>query len=370
MGMTVNSVEERILAAARYKPNMDEKVIQAGMFNQRSTGSERQELLQSILREEEDDEDEENEVPDDDVVNQMISRNEEEFELFQRMDIERRRSEAELGDQRKPRLIEESELPEFLLQSQEDLEMMDIDEAEEKARLEEERGRGNRIRKEVTYQEQLSERDWLKAIGAGGEESDDDDDDTPKKKKSVRRKHEGEEHGEEPRRKKRPGDARMIKKMKKLIEVVMQYQDSDGRTLSEPFYKLPSRKELPDYYEIIRKPVDIAKIQQRIEEDRYEDMDALERDFMTLCKNTQHYNEDGSLIFEDSIVLQSVFTNARERLEQEPDDPDEDESNPVEMDDDDSRMSTGSSKKKKESSKSSKKKKKQPVYDSDDDDDD
>ncbi len=35
---TVNSVEEKILAAARYKLNMDEKVIQAGMFNQQSTG--------------------------------------------------------------------------------------------------------------------------------------------------------------------------------------------------------------------------------------------------------------------------------------------------------------------------------------------
>ena len=33
-----------------------------------------------------------------------------------------------------------------------------------------------------------------------------------------------------------------------------------------------------------------------------------------LCSNTQKYNEDGSLIYEDSIVLQSVFTNARERL--------------------------------------------------------
>merc|ERR1712036_92515 len=75
--MTVNSVEERILAAARYKLNMDEKVIQAGKFDQRSTGSERQELLKSILRDEEDDEDEENEVPDEDVVNQMISRSEE-----------------------------------------------------------------------------------------------------------------------------------------------------------------------------------------------------------------------------------------------------------------------------------------------------
>jgi len=298
-------------AAARYKLNMDEKAIQAGKFDQRSTGSERQELLKSILREEEGDEDEENEVPDEDVVNQMISRSEEEFELFQKMDMERKREEESLGDLAKPRLIDVSELPEFLLQTEEDLDMIEMDEAAEKARLEEEMGRGNRVRKEVTYQEQLSERDWLKAIGADADEGDDDDDDTPKKKKGMRRKHEGEEYSEEPRRKRKTADVAMMKKMKKLLEVVMQYQDSDGRILSEPFYKLPSRKELPDYYEIIRKPVDIAKIQQRIEEDRYEDMDALERDFMTLCKNTQHYNEDGSLIFEDSIVLQSVFTNAR-----------------------------------------------------------
>jgi SWI/SNF-related matrix-associated actin-dependent regulator of chromatin subfamily A protein 2/4 len=44
----------------------------------------------------------------------------------------------------------------------------------------------------------------------------------------------------------------------------------------------------------------------------YDDLDALEKDFMLLCSNTQKYNEDGSLIHEDSIVLQSVFTNARE----------------------------------------------------------
>merc|ERR1712072_1643381 len=181
--MTVNSVEERILAAARYKLNMDEKVIQAGMFNQRSTGSERHELLQSILRDEkDDDEDEENEVPDDDIVNQMISRSEEEFELFQRMDIERRRLEAEAGPDRKPRLLEVSELPDFLLQ--EDIE--DDEDLEEvtRAQQEEEMGRGNRSRKEVTYHEQLSEKDWLKAIGAEEEESDDAptgfQEDTPK----------------------------------------------------------------------------------------------------------------------------------------------------------------------------------------------
>lgn len=36
---------------------------------------------------------------------------------------------------------------------------------------------------------------------------------------------------------------------------------------------------------------------------------------MQLCKNAQIYNEEASLIHEDSIVLQSVFTNTRQRLE-------------------------------------------------------
>merc|ERR1712241_186612 len=174
--------------------------------------------------------------------------------------------------------------------------------------------------------------------------------------------------GEEPMKKRKKGNKKLCKKMKKLIEVVMQYEDSDGRVLSEPFYKLPSRKELPDYYEIIRRPVDIAKIQQRIDDDKYDEMDSLERDFMTLCKNTQQYNEDGSLIFEDSIVLRSVFTNARERIEQEPDEPDEDSNQGMDVDED-SRASSGSMSSRKKKEGKSKKRKKQIVYDSDEDDD-
>ena len=45
----MNSVKEKILAAAKYKLNVDEKVIQAGMFDQKSTGSERKAFLVAIL---------------------------------------------------------------------------------------------------------------------------------------------------------------------------------------------------------------------------------------------------------------------------------------------------------------------------------
>jgi SWI/SNF-related matrix-associated actin-dependent regulator of chromatin subfamily A protein 2/4 len=40
----------------------------------------------------------------------MVARSEEEFDIFQRMDIDRRRMEAS-EDHRKPRLIEENEVP-------------------------------------------------------------------------------------------------------------------------------------------------------------------------------------------------------------------------------------------------------------------
>jgi len=99
------------------------------------------------------------------------------------MDIERRRFEASLGSERKPRLIEESELPPFLIPVSEIFfnaclswesntwfwifkqyfqEEFEIEEEEVK---EVELGRGNRMRKETNYDDRLSERDWLKAIG-------------------------------------------------------------------------------------------------------------------------------------------------------------------------------------------------------------
>lgn len=153
--MTVNSVEERILAAAKYKLTMDEKVIQAGMFDQKSTGSERHQFLQSILHNDEEDE-EENEVPDDETVNQMVARNEDEFQLFQKMDMERKVEEEKLGVHSKSRLIQEKELPDWLIKEDDEVETWSYDDPE--ALL----GRGTRQRKEVDYADSLTEKEWLK----------------------------------------------------------------------------------------------------------------------------------------------------------------------------------------------------------------
>lgn len=95
---------------------------------------------------------------------------------------------------------------------------------------------------------------------------------------------------------------------------VIRYADDTGRVLSDPFMKLPSKQKLPDYYEIIKKPVDIKKILQRIEDGKYCDFAELEKDFRQLCQNAQIYNEDTSLIYADSIQLRSVFFDAKQTL--------------------------------------------------------
>uniref|UniRef100_A0A1I8PUN8 ATP-dependent helicase brm n=1 Tax=Stomoxys calcitrans TaxID=35570 RepID=A0A1I8PUN8_STOCA len=311
--MTVNSVEERILAAARYKLNMDEKVIQAGMFDQKSTGSERQQFLQTILHADDADEEEENEVPDDEMINMMIGRSEEEIELFKKMDVERKLEDERLHPGRE-RLIDESELPDWLTK--------DDDEVERWHTYDEDTilGRGSRQRKEVDYTDSLTEKELLRAIDDGVEFDEEDEEEEAKRKRRKRknRKDDSDDDslpGQSIKRRRRQNiDKKLKKQMAKIMSAVIKYTHDDGRILSEPFMKLPSRQRLPDYYDIIKRPVDIKKILQRIEDCKYADLDDLQKDFVQLCQNAQIYNEENSLIYLDSIEMEKVFVNARQRI--------------------------------------------------------
>uniref|UniRef100_A0A8C0IEV9 SWI/SNF related, matrix associated, actin dependent regulator of chromatin, subfamily a, member 2 n=1 Tax=Bubo bubo TaxID=30461 RepID=A0A8C0IEV9_BUBBB len=345
---TVNSVEEKILAAAKYKLNVDQKVIQAGMFDQKSSSHERRAFLQAILEHEEENE-EEDEVPDDETLNQMIARREEEFDLFMRMDMDRRREDAR-NPKRKPRLMEEDELPSWIIKDDAEVERLTCEEEEEKIF-----GRGSRQRRDVDYSDALTEKQWLRAIEDGNLEEMEEE--VRLKKRKRRRnvdKDSGKEDGEKakkrrgrpPAEKLSPNPPKLTKQMNAIIDTVINYKDrclcslkvgsnslhygfiflnSSGRQLSEVFIQLPSRKELPEYYELIRKPVDFKKIKERIRNHKYRSLGDLEKDVMLLCHNAQTFNLEGSQIYEDSIVLQSVFKSARQKIAKEEES--EDESN-------------------------------------------
>ncbi|XP_033829153.1 probable global transcription activator SNF2L2 isoform X1 [Periophthalmus magnuspinnatus] len=327
---SVNSVEEKILAAAKYKLNVDQKVIQAGMFDQKSSSHERRVFLQAILEHEEQNE-EEDEVPDDETLNQMIARNEDEFELFMRMDMDRRREDSR-NPKRKPRLMEEDELPSWIIKDDAEVERLTYEEEEEKMF-----GRGSRCRRDVDYSDTLTEKQWLRAIEDGNLEEMEEEIRLKKRKRKRRQDKDSsredggtkakKRRGRPPAEKFSPNPPKLTKQMNTIIDTVINYRDGSGRQLSEVFVQLPSRKELPEYYELIRKPVDFKKIKERVRNHKYRSVGDLEKDVMLLCHNAQTFNLEGSQIYEDSIVLQSVFKSARQKIakEEESDDDSEDD---------------------------------------------
>ena len=167
--ITSKSIEESILARAQYKLDIDGKVIQAGKFDNKTSDREREELLRALLgnEEEEDEESKEEKVDgdlDDEELNEIISRDEGELALFNKMDKERKaqellewRNSGHKGDP-PPRLMQDNELPDIYLEDPL------ANEIPEKPI---ELGRGNRQKKQVVYDDGLNENQFLEAIEEG-----------------------------------------------------------------------------------------------------------------------------------------------------------------------------------------------------------
>lgn len=73
------------------------------------------------------------------------------------------------------------------------------------------------------------------------------------------------------------------------------------------FMEKPSKKLYPDYYDIIQHPIDMNTIEQNIKNDRYGTLDDVVGDFRLMFNNCRKYNEEGSLIFKDSNMLERAL---------------------------------------------------------------
>ncbi|XP_037121133.1 probable global transcription activator SNF2L2 isoform X3 [Syngnathus acus] len=120
--------------------------------------------------------------------------------------------------------------------------------------------------------------------------------------------------GRPPAEKLPPNPPELTRQLSTLVDMVVNYKDGLGRQISKGFVQLPSRKEAPEYYELIRKPVDFRRIRERVRNHKYRSVGDLEKDIFLLCNNAQTYNLEGSQIYEDSIVIKSVFESARVRI--------------------------------------------------------
>lgn len=56
-------------------------------------------------------------------------------------------------------------------------------------------------------------------------------------------------------------------------------------------------QEYPEYYQVIKRPIDMQRIQQRILSKQYEQLDDMVNDFLLMFDNACKFNEPDSLIY-------------------------------------------------------------------------
>ncbi|KAJ2493239.1 ATP-dependent DNA helicase Snf21 [Coemansia sp. RSA 2050] len=80
------------------------------------------------------------------------------------------------------------------------------------------------------------------------------------------------------------------------------------------FLDLPSRRDYPDYYVIIRHPIAMKTIRRNVKAGKYASISDFHRDWKLMFDNARTYNEEGSMVYEDACELQRALEETMSRL--------------------------------------------------------
>ncbi|KAJ1890689.1 ATP-dependent DNA helicase Snf21, partial [Kickxella alabastrina] len=80
-----------------------------------------------------------------------------------------------------------------------------------------------------------------------------------------------------------------------------------GRRRCDLFLELPSRRDYPDYYVIIRQPIAMKNIRRNVKAHKYAQVADFHRDWKLMFDNARTYNEEGSMVYDDACQMQRAL---------------------------------------------------------------
>lgn len=78
--------------------------------------------------------------------------------------------------------------------------------------------------------------------------------------------------------------------------------------------KLPSKLDYPDYYEVIKRPLDLEKIGTKLKNNAYESLEDLLSDLVLVFDNACKFNEPDSQLYKDALALQQIALQTKLEL--------------------------------------------------------
>ncbi|KAJ5624695.1 hypothetical protein N7510_001004 [Penicillium lagena] len=113
------------------------------------------------------------------------------------------------------------------------------------------------------------------------------------------------------------GDALTDEKWKGMTEVltaIYDYREPDGYDPSRLFQRSVNKRIVPDYYDIIKEPMALSILKQKINKREYKQFGDFVRDCALIPHNAQTYNRPKSQAYEDSIIIKDVFVAEFKKL--------------------------------------------------------
>lgn len=90
--------------------------------------------------------------------------------------------------------------------------------------------------------------------------------------------------------------------------------EEGGEELAAGFQRIPNRRLLPDYFDIIAEPIAFSTIRSKIQKKQYSAFPEFVRDVAQICHNAQVYNRPSAPIFGAAERLREVFKIELQKL--------------------------------------------------------
>lgn len=323
--VTFSPVEEKILSRATEKLNMSELVVEAGQFDKRSVENdnslERKRLMEVLLTdfdntttaksvledkatsemtsdagdEDNDDDDEGSESSKEEDLNDLLSNNESDYQLYNAIDKEKENDAYAIDT---TLFTRDDDIPDWVKYPGGRKNSSTLEEGVVP-------GSGPRKRKEVTYDDGLTEKQFLRLMD---KQHDAEVAARGQTKQTSRRGSNGVASQTEAEDVAVPGSELTDWTFRKLISctkaVVALKDPSTKRRLSDIFLEKPSPEQFPDYYEIIQKPIAINDILRKCRGKLYVSMREYRDDWRLMFANAKTFNGEDSWVVKDGIALE------------------------------------------------------------------
>ncbi|EPQ60463.1 Bromodomain-containing protein [Gloeophyllum trabeum ATCC 11539] len=99
-----------------------------------------------------------------------------------------------------------------------------------------------------------------------------------------------------------------------LWQTIKDAVNKEGRVLSVDFMRLPSKRQYPDYYKLIKKPISLDEIKAQLQNGGYHSLESVKQDLEMVFHNAKRYNMKDSQIWKDAKTLHKLVKKEYARM--------------------------------------------------------